>query len=94
MRYSEKQKEIIKALEELPHNRFSMVTLHQKLTDIFGAGISPIELVEPDEEGGDFNLIFESYVTDDSYGFFDIYYLPTRMNSMYITEVDYDFENQ
>jgi hypothetical protein len=45
-----------------------------------------------DNDFSDYNLLFESK-NENTYGWFDIYYLKTREDDViYITEVSYEFE--
>lgn len=85
---------IIKKLEALVHKRFNMDSLRQELEQIFNTKIDlyPSE-VEAVELSGDECV---SFGIGDSFGVFDIYYLPhirTDMsgNTLYVTEVGYAF---
>ena len=93
-----RQVDIINKLEKLVHNRFSVESLEKKLSEIFGGEEIHIELgyidVE-DETASDWNYMFTSE-QDVIGGDFDIYVLMHRNkdisgNTMYVTEVGYDF---
>ena len=93
-----RQVDIINKLEKLVHNRFSVESLEKKLSEIFGGEEIHIELgyidVE-DETAPDWNYMFTSE-QDVIGGDFDIYVLMHRNkdisgNTMYVTEVGYDF---
>ena len=92
---------IIHALENLVHKRFSVESLEKKLSEIFGGEEIHIELgyvdVE-DETAPDWNYMFTSE-QDVIGGDFDIYVLMQRNkdkngNTMYVTEVGYEFFNR
>ena len=96
-----RQMSIIHKLEKLVHNRFSVESLEKKLSEIFGGEKIHIELgcidVE-DETAPDWNYMFTSE-QDVIGGDFDIYVLMQRNkdcngNTMYITEVGYEFFNR
>lgn len=93
-----RQVSIINKLEKLVHNRFSVESLEKKLSEIFGGEEIHIELgyldVE-DETAPDWNYMFTSE-QDVIGGDFDIYVLMHRNedssgNTMYVTEVGYEF---
>ena len=93
-----RQVDIINKLEKLVHNRFSVESLEKKLSEIFGGEEIHIELgyvdVE-DETAPDWNYMFTSE-QDVIGGDFDIYVLMQRNkdnsgNTMYVTEVGYEF---
>lgn len=92
---------IIQKLERLVHKRFSVESLDKKLSEIFGGEEIHIELgyidVE-DETAPDWNYMFTSE-QDVIGGDFDIYVLMQRNkdnngNTMYVTEVGYEFFNR
>lgn len=89
-----KKSEVVAKLEGLVHKRFHLDSLRKALEDIFGEEVhlSPSD-VEADELIGDECLTF--YI-GESYGVFDIYYLPLVRadysgNTLYVTEVGYAF---
>ena len=91
---TEKQIAIVIALESLVHRRFNKESLEKKLSDIFGEPIT-IELgCEDVDYLPDWNYMF-SVENDEIGGDFDIYVLmhkpSTDKNTMYVTEVGYDF---
>ena len=91
----DKQKQIIQKLEDLVHNRFTLLTLNDMLNEIFGEEIEIEDTTENKDECdlSDYNLLFESK-NENTYGWFDIFYLKTREDDViYITEVSYEFEN-
>lgn len=94
----QQQVSIINKLESLVHNRFSVESLEKKLSEIFGGEKIHIELgyldVE-DDTASDWNYMFTSE-QDVIGGDFDIYVLMHRNkdssgNTMYVTEVGYEF---
>ena len=96
-----RQVDIINKLEKLVHKRFSVESLEKKLSEIFGGEEIHIELgyldVE-DETASDWNYMFTSE-QDVIGGDFDIYVLMQRNkdnngNTMYVTEVGYEFFNR
>jgi len=99
------QQETINFLETLVHNRFSIDSLNEKLSNFFGVKIEVynasqgrIDSGEDDDELSDWNLMFcfESEDEASSPVDADIYFLPMRRegfegSTMYITEVGYEF---
>lgn len=92
-----KQYEVIQRLENLVHQRFNKKTLEEELSNIFNENIE-IELGYEDiEDLPDWNFMFAStnkYIGGD----FDVYVLMQKNkdnfnNTMYVTEVGYDFYN-
>jgi hypothetical protein len=96
--------EVIEFLEGLVHNRESMESLSDKISNFFNQPIS-LENVsalreqanDEDDELCDYNLMFNIEDDSDVSGYFDIYMLPMRRKGfdgadMYITEVGYEFE--
>lgn len=95
MNYTNRQREVIQRLENLVHRRYKISELNEYLSEHFYEEIEVNEATinKDDCDTSDFNLIFES-LEKDTYGYFDIYYLPTREeNVILITEVGYQFEN-
>ena len=93
---TEKQKQIILALENLVHSRFNQETLEKKLSDIFNETIKLEEAYIDVDTLADWNLIFESK-QEEIGGIFDIYILKHKNtdiqgNTMYVTEVGYEFD--
>jgi hypothetical protein len=89
-----KQQEIAKAMEALVGARFTLLTLNDMLDQIFGESLTIEDITDSKDENdfSDNNLLFESE-NEDTYGFYDIYYLNTREDDViYITEVSYDFD--
>ena len=93
---TEKQKEVINKLEDLVMQRLDIGDLTKAIQQIFN---NPSIKLEDSTEGkdsddmSDNNLIFEHEAQDELYGYFDIYFLPTRNPAlMYITEIGYEFE--
>ena len=95
----ERQVSIISKLEKLVHNRFSVESLEKKLSEIFGGEEIKIELICEDVDYlADWNYAFTSE-QDVIGGDFDIYVLMQRNkdnngNTMYVTEVGYEFFNR
>lgn len=93
---TEKQKQIILALENLVHSRFNQETLEKKLSDIFNETIKLEEAYIDVDTFPDWNLIFESK-QEEIGGIFDVYILKQKNtdfqgNTMYVTEVGYEFD--
>ena len=91
----EKYKKIKKGMENLVGKRFSVDSLNAHLSKLFKEEIKVEDVNVNDDDFGDYNLLFES-TNPDTYGFFDIYYLPMRKpgydgETIYITEVAYEF---
>jgi hypothetical protein len=89
-----KQQVIAEALEALVGSRFTLLTLNDMLDQIFGESLTIEDTTDSKDENdfSDNTLLFESK-NEDTYGFFDIYYLNTREDDVfYITEVSYDFD--
>ena len=94
------QQEIIKFLEGLVSQRFSIESINTKLSEFFEESIEVynasqgrIDSGEDDDELSDWNLMFncEKHAIDG-----DIYFLPMRRKgfdgaTMYVTEVGYEF---
>lgn len=98
MVYTKKQRKIAKAMESLVHKRFNEETLKAELTKIFGKEIDGFELGYEDvEDFPDWDFMFA--VNDDEIGGdFDVYVLMHKNkdmfgNTLYVTEVAYDFCN-
>lgn len=101
MRYTHKQKEVLKLLEYIVGYRFSKEVLAQRMAEIFELP-EPIEIEwECYDDGGlsDYNAMFSTYdldVPEELKGDFDIYYLKCKTPNdigveVYITEVGYEF---
>jgi hypothetical protein len=94
----EQQREIKLALESLVHQRFNKESLEEKLSQIFNEKIT-IELgCEDVEEFPDWNYMFTSEQPIIG-GDFDVYVLMQKNkdmlgNTMYVTEVGYEFTNR
>jgi hypothetical protein len=95
---TEKQNQIVYQLECLVTGRFTIETLNEKLSKIFNEDIKVTDITDGknDDDTCDWNLLFSSK-NEDTYGFFDIYYLKMRKpgfdgSDIYITEVSYEFE--
>lgn len=93
---TEKQKQIILALENLVHSRFNQETLEKKISEIFNETIKLEEAYIDVDTFADWNLIFESK-QEEIGGIFDIYILKHKNtdfqgNTMYVTEVGYEFD--
>jgi len=98
-----RKKEAVKFLEGLVGQRFNMDTLQAKLSEHFNETIQVenvsqerIDSGEDDDELVDWNLMFDS-VKEETYGYFDIYFLPMRRAgfdgaTFYVTEVGYEFD--
>ena len=92
---TDQQSQIVQKLEDLVNNRFTLLTLNDMLNEIFGEEIEIEDTTDSkdDNDFSDYNLLFESK-NENTYGWFDIYYLKTREDDViYITEVSYEFEN-
>jgi hypothetical protein len=97
------KQETITFLEELVHDRFSIESLNEKLSDFFGekvevynASQGRIDNGEDDDELADWNLMF-AIEHEELFVDADIYFLPMRREgfdgtTMYITEVGYEFQ--
>jgi hypothetical protein len=93
----EKQKEIVKFLENLVHSRTNLDNLTKMLSKKFNEEIT-LEVVnneDEDNELSDWNIMFNSE-KEETYGYFDIYFLKNRRTShdgsnIYITEIGYEF---
>lgn len=91
----EQQLQIVQKLEGLVNQRFTLLTLNELLNEIFEENITIEDTTDgkDDNDFSDYTLLFES-TNEDTYGWFDIYYLKTREDDViYITEVSYEFEN-
>lgn len=91
----EQQLQIVQKLEGLVNQRFTLLTLNELLNEIFEENITIEDTTDgkDDNDFSDYTLLFESK-NEDTYGWFDIYYLKTREDDViYITEVSYEFEN-
>jgi hypothetical protein len=92
---TEKQTAIVIALEHLVQRRFNKESLEKELSRIFGQPIT-LELgCEDVDYLSDWNYMF-NVENDEIGGDFDIYVLMHRNkdiwgNTMYVTEVGYDF---
>jgi hypothetical protein len=98
MELTDKQKELVRNLESLVHDRHSMDSLNKKLSEIAGETINVSDITSSKDECdiSDWNLLFE-IKDEELYGYFDIYYLKLRKpgyrdETMYITEISYEFE--
>jgi hypothetical protein len=90
---TDKKKKIAMQLEALVSQRFTIESLERELSLIFNEDIT-VEDITDEEDGcdtSDYNLLFESK-KESTYGFFDLYYLKTRDDKVYITEIFYEFE--
>ena len=90
---TDKKMEIVNQLEGLVHHRFTIESLEEKLSGIFNEEIH-VEDITDEKDGcdtSDFNLLFECR-NEETYGYFDLYYLKTRDEMVYITEISYEFE--
>lgn len=91
----EQQLQIVQKLEGLVNQRFTLLTLNELLNEIFEENITIEDTTDgkDDNDFSDYTLLFESK-NEDTYGWFDIYYLKTREDDViYITEVSYEFED-
>ena len=91
---TDQQIQIVQKLEDLVNNRFTLLTLNDMLNQIFEEEITIEDTTDgkDDNDFSDYNLLFESK-NENTYGWFDIYYLKTREEDViYITEVSYEFE--
>ena len=91
---TDQQTQIVQKLEDLVNNRFTLLTLNNMLNEIFEEEITIEDTTDgkDDNDFSDYNLLFESK-NENTYGWFDIYYLKTREDDViYITEVSYEFE--
>jgi hypothetical protein len=107
MTQTEKQKEIVKFLDGLVTQRYSMESLNKKLSEYFKTSVElynasqgRIDSGEDDDELADWNLMvnIESLNDEDESVDIDIYFLPMRREgfdgaTMYITEVGWEFFN-
>lgn len=90
---------VVEFLESLVHNRFTEKELNEKLSkyfdetiEIYNASQGRIDSGEDSDELADFNWMFNSE-KEDTYGYFDIYMLPTREDGVwYVTEIGYEFD--
>jgi hypothetical protein len=90
---TEMKKKIVMQLEALVSQRFTIESLERELSLIFNEGIH-VEDITDEKDGcdtSDYNFLFESK-KESTYGFFDLYYLKTRDDMVYITEISYEFE--
>lgn len=91
------QHQIAQALERLVHHRFNLDTLNRAISDILGEEVS-LELGRLDiTDEPDWCYQWNSE-KNGTYGYYDIYVLMQRNedwngNTMYVTEVGYEFEN-
>jgi len=93
-KYSNRQREIIQRLEFLVHRRYTAEDLNKYLSLHFYEEIevSDVTANKDDCDTSDFNWMFNS-VEKDTFGYFDIYFLPTREPNVFlITEVGFEFE--
>jgi hypothetical protein len=95
---TDKQKKLISDLESLVHERHSVYSLNEKLSEFAGETIkvSDITSIKDECDNSDWNLLFE-IKNEEVHGYFDIYYLKLRKpgycyETMYITEISYEFE--
>jgi hypothetical protein len=95
---TDKQILIVKQLKNLVQERYNIETLTKKVSEIFNEDIKIEDITsgKHDCDLSDYNLLFESK-NDDTYGFFDIFFLKTRKTgyngeTMYITEISFEFE--
>lgn len=92
-----KQKEVVKFLGSLVHNRYNMETLTKVLSRYFDEAIKPMYANEEEDNIlTDYNIMFDSH-KEDTYGYFDIYVLKMRRpgfdeSDFYVTEVGYEFD--
>jgi hypothetical protein len=102
MRLTYRQKKLVNDLESLVGMRCTLDSLNRKLSEFTGETISVVDITSSKDEDdlSDWNLLFEinSEENDELYGYFDIYYLKLRKpgyfgETMYITEISYEFEN-
>jgi len=95
--YTKRQKEIIEFLENLVGKRHDIDSLTKILSKEFEENIL-CEIVNDDDEENsltDWNIMFNS-LSEETYGYFDIYILKQRQvghdgTTFYITEVGYEF---
>jgi hypothetical protein len=91
------EKEVTNILEDLVHQRFSIESLKKHLEEKFGASIELEDVTrdKDDCDSSDHNIMFNL----DARGIFcdgDVYFLMLRQpdylnNSIYVTEVGYEF---
>jgi hypothetical protein len=94
---TERQKELIQALESLVHRRFNEETLNAELSEIFGEPVNVEEICQDVDYLMDYNLAWNSEQKGIA-GFYDIYVLKCKPNysgenTMYVTEVGYEFDS-
>jgi hypothetical protein len=97
MELTQKQKQTLVKLENIVGYRFNEMTLKQKLSEIFGEQVSMLEV---DEDGLVCDYEYTVGVSNEEsemYGYGSIYYLKMREsndedNTLYVTEVGYNFE--
>jgi len=97
------KEDVVKFLEDLVWNRFSLPQLNEKVSDFFQEKLELCNVSQEnlqsgnDDELADWNLMFNVVREDASELFGDIYVLPTRELDdednvrYYITEVGYEF---
>lgn len=94
---TERQKKLIQDLESLVHRRFNEKTLNAELSKIFGEEVKVEEICQDCDYLMDYNLGWNSEKKGIA-GFYDIYVLKAREgytgdNTMYVTEIGYEFDN-
>ena len=96
MRLTIKQKEVLTKLEDLVMQRLDIKDITKKVQEIFNNPNIQLEDCTDGKDScdmSDCNLIFSHEAQDELYGYFDIYFLPTRNPAlMYLTEIGYEFE--
>lgn len=93
MGLTSKKKKAIEFMESLVYGRYTMAQLNEMVSNHFG---ETIKIEEIESEGTDGNLLFASR-SDDTYGYFDIYFLPMLKEgfggtNMFVTEIAWEFE--
>jgi hypothetical protein len=93
---TEQHRQIARELEALVHHRFNIDTLNKKVSEILGEEVQ-LELGRLDvQDEPDWCYQWNSE-QEETYGYYDIYVLMQRNedwngNTMYVTEVGYEFE--
>jgi hypothetical protein len=95
---TELESRIVRELENLVGQRFTLYTLTQKICEIFHENIVLIETNYEDDDFTDWCYLFES-IKEETYGFFEVYFLKMRTkgfdgSDIYIAEINCDFESQ
>jgi len=94
-KYTQRQNEIIDRLDFLVGRRYTIEDLNKYLSLHFYEEIEVSDVTKDKDECdlSDHNFMFSS-LENDTYGYFDIYFLPTREPNIFlITEIGFEFEN-